>query len=156
MKFVILSGSWRPLHLLRPFSLGFFTYCVMVSYNHNWTQSHHLKLNIIPVAYFAAVPLDTFRKSGQLIAAVFFERVFGDYAGRRVLPVFVALSSVCCKHATPNSYWILLSLETYFRLWLAKPELLGTIWNSPIAQKPFWLSSQRDCETRCIAISKVL
>lgn len=47
------------------------------------------------VAYFAAVPLETFKQSGQLIAAVFFESVFGEYAGRRVLPVFVALSAVC-------------------------------------------------------------
>ncbi|KZP26305.1 high-affinity methionine permease [Athelia psychrophila] len=46
------------------------------------------------VAYFSAVPLDTFRTSGQLIAAVFFESVYGEFAGRTVLPVFVALSSL--------------------------------------------------------------
>lgn len=49
---------------------------------------------LLVVAYFSAVPLDTFRTSGQLIAAVFFESVYGEFAGRRILPVFVALSSV--------------------------------------------------------------
>ncbi len=45
------------------------------------------------VAYFAAVPLEEAQASGQLLAAKFFSNVFGDYAGNRVLPVFVALSA---------------------------------------------------------------
>jgi len=46
-----------------------------------------------PVAYLAAVPVEEAKKSGQLLAAKFFAAVFGDYAGARVLPVFVALSA---------------------------------------------------------------
>ncbi|KAF9005316.1 high-affinity methionine permease [Hymenopellis radicata] len=45
------------------------------------------------IAYFAAVPLEEAQASGQLLAAKFFSNVFGDYAGNRVLPVFVALSA---------------------------------------------------------------
>jgi amino acid transporter len=51
--------------------------------------THHLQL----VAYIAAVPVEEAKKSGQLLAAKFFTAVFGDYAGARVLPVFVALSA---------------------------------------------------------------
>lgn len=46
-----------------------------------------------PVAYIAAVPVDEAQASGQLLAAKFFSTVFGDYAGARVLPVFVAISA---------------------------------------------------------------
>lgn len=59
--------------------------------------------NAFVVAYFSAVPLATFRTSGQLIAAVFFKAVYGEYAGGRILPVFVALSSV--------SWTLLISLQ---------------------------------------------
>ncbi|KAJ7585652.1 high-affinity methionine permease [Mycena floridula] len=45
------------------------------------------------IAYIAAVPVSEAKKSGQLLAAKFFTAVFGDYAGTRVLPVFVALSA---------------------------------------------------------------
>jgi amino acid transporter len=51
--------------------------------------THHLQL----VAYIAAVPVAEAKKSGQLLAAKFFTAVFGDYAGARVLPVFIALSA---------------------------------------------------------------
>jgi|SRR5258706_9213233 len=51
--------------------------------------THHLQ----SVAYLAAVPVEEAKKSGQLLAAKFFTAVFGDYAGARVLPVFVALSA---------------------------------------------------------------
>ena len=45
------------------------------------------------VAYLAAVPVAEAKKSGQLLAGKFFTAVFGNYAGTRVLPVFVALSA---------------------------------------------------------------
>ncbi|CAK4031454.1 amino acid permease-domain-containing [Lecanosticta acicola] len=49
---------------------------------------------LINVAYFMVVPLDEIRTSGELIAGLFFERVFGETFGRRVLPLLVALSGV--------------------------------------------------------------
>ncbi|KAL7412946.1 high affinity methionine permease [Mrakia frigida] len=45
------------------------------------------------IAYFAAVPLEEIRNGGTLVAALFFEKVFGDVAGKTVLPIFVALSA---------------------------------------------------------------
>ncbi|KHN94628.1 amino acid transporter [Metarhizium album ARSEF 1941] len=49
---------------------------------------------LINVAYFLVVPLDEIKGSGELIAALFFERVFGAQVGRKVLPLTVALSAV--------------------------------------------------------------
>ncbi|KAK2601928.1 low-affinity methionine permease [Conoideocrella luteorostrata] len=48
---------------------------------------------LINVAYFLVVPLDDIRGSGELIAALFFQRVFGEAIGRKVLPLAVALSA---------------------------------------------------------------
>ncbi|KAI1167970.1 methionine permease [Nemania serpens] len=45
------------------------------------------------LAYFAVVPVEEIKQSGQLIAALFFERVFGQNVGRRILPLAVALSA---------------------------------------------------------------
>ncbi|KAL7621071.1 low-affinity methionine permease [Parahypoxylon ruwenzoriense] len=45
------------------------------------------------VAYFAVVPIDEIKQSGQLVSALFFERVFGPNVGRRFLPLAVALSA---------------------------------------------------------------
>ncbi|KAI1180355.1 methionine permease [Nemania sp. FL0916] len=45
------------------------------------------------LAYFAVVPVEEIKQSGQLIAALFFERVFGQNVGRRFLPLAVALSA---------------------------------------------------------------
>lgn len=45
------------------------------------------------LAYFAVVPIEEIKASGQLIAALFFERTFGPQIGRRVLPLAVALSA---------------------------------------------------------------
>ena len=46
----------------------------------------------INVAYVAAVPREDIRTSGQLIAVLFFQRVFGDSWGAKLLPCMVALS----------------------------------------------------------------
>jgi len=48
---------------------------------------------LINIAYVAAVPREEIRHSGQLIAALFFYRVFGDSWGAKVLPAMVALST---------------------------------------------------------------
>ncbi|KZP17590.1 amino acid transporter [Athelia psychrophila] len=46
----------------------------------------------INIAYVAAVPIEDIRTSGQLIAVLFFQRVFGDSWGTKLLPCMVALS----------------------------------------------------------------
>ncbi|KXH35732.1 methionine permease [Colletotrichum simmondsii] len=48
---------------------------------------------LINVAYFLVVPIDEIKQSGELIAALFFERIFGERVGKRVLPLAVALSA---------------------------------------------------------------
>ncbi|KAF8179715.1 amino acid/polyamine transporter I [Mycena galopus ATCC 62051] len=45
------------------------------------------------VAYFAAVPAATIKKSGTLVAGLFFTNVFGQHAGARVFPALVSLSA---------------------------------------------------------------
>jgi len=44
-------------------------------------------------AYLSVVPLEEVKESGQLIAALFFERIFGDVGGRILLPLAVAISA---------------------------------------------------------------
>ncbi|KAH8202811.1 hypothetical protein TruAng_002974 [Truncatella angustata] len=44
------------------------------------------------LAYLAVVPVEQIKESGQLVAALFFERVFGASVGRKFLPLTVALS----------------------------------------------------------------
>ncbi|KAJ2916587.1 hypothetical protein MD484_g3834, partial [Candolleomyces efflorescens] len=46
----------------------------------------------INVAYVAAVPAEDIRNSGQLVAVLFFQRVFGQSFGTKVFPLLVALS----------------------------------------------------------------
>jgi amino acid transporter len=48
---------------------------------------------LVNIAYFAVVPLDEVKESGQLIAALFFEKVFGWNFGRTVLPLAIAISA---------------------------------------------------------------
>lgn len=45
------------------------------------------------LAYFAVIPTDQIKESGQLVAALFFELTFGERVGRRLLPLAVALSA---------------------------------------------------------------
>jgi amino acid transporter len=47
---------------------------------------------LVNVAYFIVVPLDEIKSSGELIAALFFERCFGPGLGKKILPLAVALS----------------------------------------------------------------
>ncbi|KAG0695135.1 amino acid permease-domain-containing protein [Suillus ampliporus] len=46
----------------------------------------------VNVAYVAAVPKDEIKNSGQLVAALFFQRVFGEGFTAKTLPIMVTLS----------------------------------------------------------------
>jgi amino acid transporter len=48
---------------------------------------------LLNIAYFVVVPLEEIKGSGELIAALFFERVLGEGFGSRVLPILIALSA---------------------------------------------------------------
>ena len=48
---------------------------------------------LLNLAYFMVMPLDEIRDSGQLIAALFFEKLFGEAVGRTVLPLLIAVSA---------------------------------------------------------------
>lgn len=48
---------------------------------------------LVNVAYFLVVPIEEITESGELIAALFFQRVFGGQLGSRILPLAVALSA---------------------------------------------------------------
>ncbi|KAJ6787991.1 hypothetical protein PWT90_01103 [Aphanocladium album] len=48
---------------------------------------------LINIAYILVVPLDEIKGSGELIAALFFQRIFGANFGGRILPMVVALSA---------------------------------------------------------------
>ena len=50
----------------------------------------YLMLNI---SYFIVVPLDEIKDSGELIAALFFEKIFGASVGSTVLPILIAISA---------------------------------------------------------------
>ncbi|KAL6696560.1 amino acid permease domain-containing protein [Trichoderma pleuroticola] len=49
---------------------------------------------LINLAYFIVVPIDEIKGSGELIAALFFQRLFGEQVGRKILTLAVALSAV--------------------------------------------------------------
>jgi amino acid transporter len=48
---------------------------------------------LINVAYFLVLPLDAIKEGGELVAALFFERVFGQTMGKLLLPLAVAISA---------------------------------------------------------------
>ncbi|KAA8641467.1 hypothetical protein EYZ11_002435 [Aspergillus tanneri] len=45
------------------------------------------------VSYFLVVPLDEIKSSGELVAALLFQRLFGDHVGRTLLPLAIAISA---------------------------------------------------------------
>jgi amino acid transporter len=73
---------------------------------------------LVNIAYFLVVPIDEIKHSGELIAALFFERVFGAEVGRVLLPLAIATSAagnvmvVTFSHvsALANPHTILASL----------------------------------------------
>lgn len=48
---------------------------------------------LVNIAYFSIVPVDEIKDSGELVAALFFERTFGPTFGRIFLPLAVATSA---------------------------------------------------------------
>src|ERR1700761_5993106 len=56
---------------------------------------------LLNVAYFVVVPLEVAKNSGELIAALFFERLFGEGLGTRILPILIALSAAGNVMVTP-------------------------------------------------------
>ncbi|KAK4156131.1 high-affinity methionine permease [Chaetomidium leptoderma] len=86
------------------------------------------------VAYFAAIPKSELATSEVIVAGLFFKNVFGDSAGARTLPAFVALSNlgnvlaVSFAHARLNQELGKEGLLPLSRLWGSnKP------FNSPAA-----------------------
>jgi amino acid transporter len=48
---------------------------------------------LVNIAYFLVVPIEDIKDSGELIAALFFEKVFGAKVGRVLLPLAIATSA---------------------------------------------------------------
>jgi amino acid transporter len=48
---------------------------------------------LVNIAYFMVIPLDEIKNSGELVAALFFERVYGSEFGRTFLPLAIAISA---------------------------------------------------------------
>ena len=46
---------------------------------------------VLNIAYFIVVPLEEIKASGELIAALFFEKIFGASVGSTLLPILVAI-----------------------------------------------------------------
>ena len=86
------------------------------------------------VAYFAAISKEDLATSEVIVAGVFFRNVFGDSAGARALPAFVALSNlgnvlaVSFAHARLNQEFAKEGLLPFSRFWASmKP------FNAPMA-----------------------
>jgi amino acid transporter len=75
------------------------------------------------VAYFAAIPKADLAKSEVIVAGLFFRNVFGNSAGARSLPAFVALSNlgnvlaVSFAHARLNQEFAKEGLLPWSRFW---------------------------------------
>ncbi|KAF2994255.1 hypothetical protein E8E13_001526 [Curvularia kusanoi] len=77
----VLNEVRNPVRTLKSVSItALITACVLYS--------------LVNVAYFIVIPLDEIKESKELIAALFFEKVFGHTIGKVVLPLAVALSGV--------------------------------------------------------------
>jgi amino acid transporter len=48
---------------------------------------------LVNIAYFLVVPIKDIKNSGELVAALFFERVFGTKVGRIIIPIAIATSA---------------------------------------------------------------
>ena len=76
----VLNDVKNPIWTLKSVSItALLTACVLYT--------------LVNIAYFIVVPLDEIKTSGELIAALFFERTFGPNLGRKILPLAVALSA---------------------------------------------------------------
>ena len=99
------------------------------------------------VAYFAAIPKADLAASEVIVAGLFFRNVFGDSAGARTLPAFVALSNlgnvlaVSFAHARLNQELGKEGLLPLSRLWGSnKP------FNSPAASVGYTSAASRSGE----------
>lgn len=45
------------------------------------------------ISYFLVVPIEKIKSSGELVAALFFEQVFGAHVGRTLFPLAIAISA---------------------------------------------------------------
>ncbi|KFY24996.1 hypothetical protein V493_04896 [Pseudogymnoascus sp. VKM F-4281 (FW-2241)] len=48
---------------------------------------------LVNIAYFAVIPLQEIKDSGELVAALFFDRLFGNSIGKTILPLAIAVSA---------------------------------------------------------------
>ncbi|EZF29989.1 hypothetical protein H101_06361 [Trichophyton interdigitale H6] len=77
---VVLNEVQNPIRTVKVVGLmAFVTVCILYA--------------LINVSYFMVVPIEEIKSSGQLVAALFFERVFGPGFGKTVLPLLVAISA---------------------------------------------------------------
>jgi amino acid transporter len=75
----VLNEVHNPVQTLKSVSIvALVTACILYS--------------LVNVAYFIVIPLEQIKESKELIAALFFEKVFGTTVGKVVLPLAVALS----------------------------------------------------------------
>jgi amino acid transporter len=81
---------------------------------------------LVNIAYFLVVPIEDIKNSGELIAALFFERVFGANVGRVLLPLAIATSAagnvmvVTFSHVSVISNLVSQGILTWSRLELCK------------------------------------
>jgi hypothetical protein len=74
---------------------------------------------LVNFAYFVVVPLDEVKESGELIAALFFERVFGEHLGKTILPLAIAISAT--SNVMVVTFTLVISDDTFsnsLRMWL--------------------------------------
>lgn len=45
------------------------------------------------ISYFLVVPLEDIKNSGELVAGLLFERLFGSHVGRMLFPLAIAISA---------------------------------------------------------------
>lgn len=48
---------------------------------------------LVNIAFFLVVPIEEIKESGELIAALFFEKTFGSHVGKTLLPFTIAISA---------------------------------------------------------------
>lgn len=93
-------------------------------------------------SYLLVVPIDEIKHSGELVAALLFERLFGDHIGRTLLPLAIAISAagnvmvVTFAHVRVPTPGVLLISNKYTRLEsikksLARDSCLGRIFFPP-------------------------
>lgn len=114
----------------------------------------------INIAYIAAVPREEIRRSGQLIAVLFFQNVFGS-TGTKLFPLLVAAScfgnivgafSLCSP--LPQSELTRLSLRSLW--WTFYVQCFRCISSDPFADNRTGSHNTWSRETRFIALSRIL